>query len=234
MAAFVVPLLFPSCISKLLERLILFRLTFHLESNHLLPTCQAGFRPGRSSLDQILTLSQSIWGGFQKKKPPDRTILASVDFSKAFDSVCFINSSCSNSPLSSFFGYAPCFLTVELKSRLVVPAAFLSASDEGFPRGSVLGPVFFIPFVDDIIKDIPRGAHASLYADDLAIWSSSSNPLKASSVVQSSLNVIETWSSLVKRGPILPQCYEDFLSIQRSASSPFSLQIPIKPLSSHC
>ena len=81
------PISLTSCISKLFERLILSRLTFRLESNHLLSTCQAGFRPGRSSLDQILTLSQSIWDGFQKKKPPDRTILASVDFSKAFDSV---------------------------------------------------------------------------------------------------------------------------------------------------
>ena len=81
------PISLTSCISKLFERLILSRLTFHLESNHLLSTCQAGFRPGRSSLDQIFTLSQSIWDGFQKKKPPDRTILASIDFSKAFDSV---------------------------------------------------------------------------------------------------------------------------------------------------
>ena len=79
------PISLTSCISKLFERLILSRLTFHLESNHLLSTCQAGFCPGRSPLDQIL--SQSIWDGFQKKKPPDRTILASVDFSKAFDSV---------------------------------------------------------------------------------------------------------------------------------------------------
>ena len=81
------PISLTSCISKLLEHLILSRLTFHLESNHLLSTCQAGFRPGRSSLDQILTLSQSIWVGFQKKKPPARTILASLDFSKAFKSV---------------------------------------------------------------------------------------------------------------------------------------------------
>ena len=81
------PISLTSCVSKLFEHLILSRLTFHLESNHLLSSCQAGFRSGRSSLDQILTLSQSIWDGFQKKKPPDRTILASVDFSKAFDSV---------------------------------------------------------------------------------------------------------------------------------------------------
>ena len=64
------PISLTSCISKLFEHLILSRLTFYLELNHLLSTCQAGFRPGRSSLDQILTLSQSIRDGFQKKKPP--------------------------------------------------------------------------------------------------------------------------------------------------------------------
>ena len=32
-------------------------------------------------------MSQSIWDGFQKKKSPDQTILASFNFSKAFDSV---------------------------------------------------------------------------------------------------------------------------------------------------
>ena len=62
------PISLTSCISKLFERLILSRLTFQLESNHLLYTCQAGFCPGRLSLDQILTLPQSIWGGFQTKK----------------------------------------------------------------------------------------------------------------------------------------------------------------------
>ena len=63
-----------------------FFLAWLFTSNHL-STCQACFRTGRSSLDQILILSQSIWDSFQKKKPPNRTILASVDFSKAFDSV---------------------------------------------------------------------------------------------------------------------------------------------------
>jgi len=47
---------------------------------------QAGFRPGRSTIDQVFLLSQSIWDGFQKKRPPERTVLATIDFSKAFDS----------------------------------------------------------------------------------------------------------------------------------------------------
>ena len=56
---------------------------------------------------------------------------------------------------------------------------------------------------------MPRGAHACLYANDLAIWSSSPDPLKASSVVQSSLNVLETWSNLW-RLPLNPKKCESF------------------------
>ena len=97
-----------SCVSKLFERLILSRLTFHLESNHLLSTCQAGFRHGRSSLDRILTLSQSIWDGFQKKSlqtEPFWRLLTSPRLStRSGTLLCFINSSRSNSPLLRSLG----------------------------------------------------------------------------------------------------------------------------------
>ena len=76
-----------SCVSKLFECIILSRLLFFLESNSILSPCQAGFRPGRSTLDQILYLSQSISDGFIKPRPGFRTILCTIDFSKAFDSV---------------------------------------------------------------------------------------------------------------------------------------------------
>ena len=75
------------CVSKLFERIILSRLLFFLKSNSILPPRQAGFRPGRSTLDQILYLSQSISDGFNKSRPGSRTILSTIDFSKAFDSV---------------------------------------------------------------------------------------------------------------------------------------------------
>ena len=136
------PISLTSCISKLFERLILSRLTFHLESNHLLSTCQAGFRPGRSSLDQILTLSQSIWDGFQKKNlqtEPFWLLMTSPRLSTRYGTLlCFTNSSRSNSPLASFFGCAPSFLIVKLKSRLVVPTAAPSASDVGSHRARYL------------------------------------------------------------------------------------------------
>ena len=76
-----------SCVSKLFERIILSRLLFFLESNSILSPRQAGFRTARSTLDQILFLSQSICDGFNKPRPGSRTILSTIDFSKAFDSV---------------------------------------------------------------------------------------------------------------------------------------------------
>ena len=86
-SAFFRPISLTSCVSKLFERIILSRVLFFLESNSILSPCQDGFRPGRSTLDQILYLSQSISDGFNKPRPGSRTILSTINFSKAFDSV---------------------------------------------------------------------------------------------------------------------------------------------------
>ena len=58
--AFFRPISLTSCISKLFERIILTRLLFFLESNSILSPLQAGFRPKRSTLDQILYLSHYL------------------------------------------------------------------------------------------------------------------------------------------------------------------------------
>ena len=76
-----------SYVSKLFEHIIPSCLLFFLESNFILSPRQAGFRPGRSTLDQILYLSQSISDGCNIPRPGPRTILTTIDFSKAFNSV---------------------------------------------------------------------------------------------------------------------------------------------------
>ena len=78
---------FTSCVSRLFERIIPSCPLFFLESNSILSPRQAGFRPGRTTLDQILYLSQSISDGFNKPRPSSWTILTTIDFSRAFGSV---------------------------------------------------------------------------------------------------------------------------------------------------
>ena len=74
------------CVSKFFERIILTSLLFFLESNFILSPRQAGFRQGRSTLDQILYLSQSISNCFYKPTLGSQNILATINFSKAFGS----------------------------------------------------------------------------------------------------------------------------------------------------
>ena len=81
------PISLISCVSKTFEHIILSRLLFFLESNSILSPSQAGFRPRRSTLNQILFLPQFISDGFNKPRPGSRTILFTIDFAKAFDSV---------------------------------------------------------------------------------------------------------------------------------------------------
>ena len=191
------PISLTSCISKLFERLVLARVSFLLESSNILTSAQAGFRPGRSTLDQILLLSQSISDGFQSK-PPLRSVLATVDFSKAFDSVwhpALFHKLLSSGLPSCFVRWVQSFLadrraSVRYKNQLSCPFCIR----RGVPQGSVLGPVLFLLFVNDIPSVLPSSVHTSLYADDLAIWSSSSIVSRATDLVQSALHKLSEWS----------------------------------------
>ena len=124
------------------------------------------------------------------------------------------------SPLASFFGYALSFLIVELKSRLVVPTAAPSASDEGTPRDRYLvqSSSFCLLMTSlRIYLGVPMPPCM------LTIWPSGPPPQTRSKP----LLLSNPPSLSYKHG----STYGDFHSIQRSVSPPFSLQIPIKPLS---
>ena len=166
------PISLTSCISKLFERIILFRLLFFLESNSILSPRQAGFCPGRSTLDQILYLSQSISDGFNKPRPGSQTILSTINFSKAFHSVW--HPALFNKLISA--GLPPCFArwTHPFLSDRRASVVFQNHKSCSFRvRRGVLGRVLFSLFINDIPASLPSSVSCFLYADNLAIWSSS-------------------------------------------------------------
>ena len=181
--------------------MVLGQLTYFLKQHSILLPVQAGFRPGRLTVDQVLLLSQPIADSFHHSKSGARTVLATVDFAKAFDSVwhsaflpkllslglplCFVFSQWIRSYLSDF----------RSKVRICNSCSRPFRLRRGVPQGLVLGPVFFFLFISNLPTFIPTSVKVSLYADDLAIWSSSASVECATSTMQAALNRLVEWSS---------------------------------------
>ena len=229
------PISLTSCTSKLFERMVLGQLTYFLEQQGTLSPVQAGFRPGRSTVDQIFLLLQSIADSFHQSKPGARTVLATVDFAKAFDSVW--HSALLSKLLS--LGLPLCFVEWirsylsdrHSKIRICNSYSRPFRLPRGVPQGSVLGPVLFSLYINDLPTFPPRFVKTTLYANDLAIWASSPSVECATSTVQAALNRLVEWSS--KWPPSQPlKCETSFFSLDpyqsRIQPSLYILNTPLK------
>ena len=211
--AFFRPFSLTSCITKMSECIILSLVLFFLEPNSTLSPRQAGFCPGRSTLDQILYLFQSISDEFNKPRPGSLAILATIDFSKAFDW-----HPARHKLISA--GLPPCFayrtrfffsdgaLAWFIKITKVAPFE----SVKMFLKDPlVLGPVLFSHFINDLSASLPSSVSCSLYADDLTIWFFSPSVPTEVEATQGALIRLELWSECWCLPLNLSKCEASFL-----------------------
>ena len=119
------------------------------------------------------------------------------DISKAFDRVWhrgllykLRRAGITGSLLSWFSHYLQ-----DRKQRVVLPGASSnwSSVQAGVPQGSILGPLLFLLYINDIVEDI----HSSirLFADDTSLYIIVEDPLDAAVTLNSDLSKIHRWAS---------------------------------------
>ena len=164
------PISMLSVFSKIFEKLLHKVIIEYLEANDLLNESQYGFRKKRSTLHALLNATENIYQACDSKL---YTLGIFIDFSRAFDTV---NHSVLLKKLK-YYGIKGKILQL-LTSYLSDRKQYVSYGGRestlldiisGVPQGSVLGPLLFIIFINDIVN-ITDLAKFVLFADDLNLF----------------------------------------------------------------
>ena len=186
--------LLPIC-SKIFEKIIFNHLYRFLTINNLITKKQSGFRPGDSTTNQLLDLIDSIHQSFDTC--PTREVRAIfMDISKAFDKVWhegLIFKLKQNGVSSSLLKLLEDYLS-NRKQRVVLNGSTADYDDikSGVPQGSVLGPLLFLVYINDLEENIK--SQIRFFADDTMLFSIVKDPVITANELNQDLETIRQWA----------------------------------------
>ena len=166
------PISLTSYVSKCFERMIAERLYYYAETNNIFDKQQAGFRKGRGCNDQIGRIIQAIQDGFNKK-PMQRSTLVLLDFSKAYDTVWrekLLHTMIDDGVPMSIVRWLASFLRDrQAKIKFNGATSKSRKMKQGVPQVSVLSPILFLFYINQLAKILPRETLNALFADDVSV-----------------------------------------------------------------
>ena len=158
-----------SNIGKIQERIVFKHMYNHLVSNNLLFKYQSGFRPGHSTTFQLIDIFHHICQSFDEKQ---YSFMVFCDISKAFDKVWhkgLLFKLRQNGIKGNLLAWISNYLSSRKQSVQINSASSsLLSVNAGVPQGSVLGPLLFLVYVNDIAANLL--SLVRLFADDSSLF----------------------------------------------------------------
>lgn len=179
--------------SKLFERVIFNRMSKFAVSNKLIANNQFGFQKGKSPEMAINDVVTFINGELNIR---NYVALCAIDISKAFDSIDHqlllqklerlgYRGHCLNLLESYFQNRKQCVKEPCFSDWLHIRT--------GVPQGSIIGPLCFILYVNDLLVSSGLAIEASMFADDVVFYVSDSDLNNCVGKLQDNLNRIVAW-----------------------------------------
>ena len=181
-------------ISKLYEKVMYKRLYSFLTTNNILNKSQYGFRSKHSTIHAVTELIENILDGYENK---ESTLSVFVDLSKAFDTInhdILLNKLCHYGVRGQALEWFKSYL-LNRKQYVSLGAEYKSQIlpiECGVPQGSILGPLLFIIYTNDIPSCLKQ-SHPILFADDTNISLKGQNAVLLYQTMNAELEILGDW-----------------------------------------
>ena len=187
------PISLTSLSCKLLEHVVHSNIMTHFDKFEVLDDAQHGFRKRRSCVSQLISTLDDFANCLKNQQQIDAILL---DFSKAFDKVDHEGLILKLEHLgirNSLLNWIRSFL-IGRNQRVVIEGKESSPTKvlSGVPQGTVLGPLFFLVYINDISKGLSEGTKLKLFADDSLLYRTIKDP-SDSDILQKDLNTLQIW-----------------------------------------
>ena len=192
------PISLTSCVVKLMERMVAERLYHIAETSNMLNAQQAGFRKGRGCDDQIARVIQAIEDGFQRS-PFQRSCLALLDFSKAYDMVwkekLLVTMIDKGVPMTMIRWLNSFLENRQSRVRVNGTLGHNHQMRQGLPQGAVLSPVLFLFYINTLAEILPdQDMINALFADDVTLLAVRPTLQESQEAVQKSVDIVVQWA----------------------------------------